>query len=41
MAMPAGPHRPWWERLGWFVGLWVASVAVLGVVAFAIRLVIA
>ena len=26
-----------WRRLGWFVGLWAASVAALAVVAFVIR----
>lgn len=38
-------HRPEHEaprrltvRLTWFVGLWLASVAVLGVVAYGIRL---
>ena len=25
-------------RLAWFVGLWIASVAVLGVVAYGIKL---
>ncbi|MEM7566817.1 MAG: DUF2474 domain-containing protein [Pseudomonadota bacterium] len=25
-------------RLGWFVGLWAASIAALGVVAYAIKL---
>jgi hypothetical protein len=25
------------SRLGWFIGLWVASVAVLGVIAYTIR----
>ncbi|MFC4295792.1 DUF2474 family protein [Novosphingobium tardum] len=29
------------RQLGWFVGLWAASVAALGVVAWAIRLVLA
>lgn len=28
---------PWWQRLAWFVGLWLASVAVIGVIAYAIR----
>jgi hypothetical protein len=28
------------KRLAWFVGLWAASVAVLAVVAYGIRLVI-
>ncbi|TJZ85151.1 MULTISPECIES: DUF2474 family protein [Paracoccus] len=26
------------RKLGWFVGLWLASVAVIGTVAFLIRL---
>jgi hypothetical protein len=29
---------PAWKRWAWFVGLWCASVAALGVVAFVIRL---
>jgi hypothetical protein len=33
-------HRPAWKRYAWFVALWAASVAVLGVVAYAIRAVI-
>jgi phage shock protein PspC (stress-responsive transcriptional regulator) len=32
-AAPASRIR----RVAWFVGLWVASVAALGVVAYAIR----
>lgn len=28
---------PWWKRLAWFVGLWLASVAVIGIIAYAIR----
>ncbi|MEQ8584650.1 MAG: DUF2474 family protein [Thalassobaculaceae bacterium] len=28
------------RRLAWFVGLWLASVAVLGAVGFAIKLVL-
>ncbi|MFC0306500.1 DUF2474 domain-containing protein [Rhizorhabdus histidinilytica] len=28
---------PLWRRLAWFVGIWAASVAVLGLVAWAIR----
>jgi len=30
-------RRSWPRRIAWFVGLWLASVATLGVVAFAIR----
>ena len=36
--MPLGPAA---RRLGWFVAIWVMSVAALGVVAYALRLVIA
>ncbi|RYH04576.1 DUF2474 domain-containing protein [Salipiger sp. IMCC34102] len=32
--------RPLWQRVAWFVAIWIASVAVLGVVAYAIRLAI-
>ncbi|MBI1404096.1 MAG: DUF2474 family protein [Porphyrobacter sp.] len=35
------PERPLWQRLAWFVGIWAASVAALGVVAYIIRLWIA
>jgi len=28
---------PLWQRLAWFVSLWVASVATVGAVAYAIR----
>ena len=31
-------ERPLWQRLAWMAGLWGASVALLGVVAFALRL---
>lgn len=30
-------RAPLWRRLVWFVGLWAASVAALGLVAFVIR----
>lgn len=37
MADDAGPL---WKRLGWMVAIWTASVAVLAVVAMAIRAVL-
>lgn len=37
MADDAGPL---WKRLGWMVAIWAASVAVLAVVATAIRAVL-
>ncbi|MFD0859777.1 DUF2474 family protein [Roseovarius aquimarinus] len=37
--MPRAP-RALWRRLAWFAGIWLASIAVLGAVAFAIRLLI-
>jgi hypothetical protein len=39
--MEEGPDAdagPLWQRLGWMALLWLASVAVLGAVAWAIRL---
>lgn len=30
--------KPLWQRLGWMALLWLASVAVLGAVAWLIRL---
>ena len=32
-----GGPRPLAVRVAWFVGLWVASVTTLGVIAYAIR----
>jgi len=34
----AADDAPLWKRLGWMAALWGASVAVLGAVAYAIRL---
>lgn len=32
--------RDWMRRIGWFVLIWIAGVALLGVVAYGIRSVI-
>jgi hypothetical protein len=29
---------PLWKRLAWFAGIWAASVAALGTIAYIIRL---
>lgn len=29
--------RAWWRRVAWLVAIWAASVAALGVVAYAFR----
>jgi hypothetical protein len=31
------PERGRWQRLGWFAGLWGASVAVVGLVSLLLR----
>ncbi|MEK9969490.1 MAG: DUF2474 domain-containing protein [Ferrovibrio sp.] len=35
-----GERRPLWQRLLWFAGLWAGSVLALGIVGYAIRLVL-
>lgn len=32
------PEPPLWRRIAWLVAIWVASVAVLGLIAGVIRL---
>ena len=31
-------HNSIWKRLGWFAGLWIASILALAVVAYGIKL---
>lgn len=39
MATHSQAHdRSWWYRVGWLVLIWAASVASLGIVALAFRL---
>lgn len=35
---PDATPGPLWKRLLWFVGLWAAGVAVVGTVAYILRL---
>jgi hypothetical protein len=31
------PSPPWWQRLAWMLALWLAGVAALGAIAYALR----
>ena len=33
-----GPVRPLWKRLAWMAAIWAMSVAVIGAVAWVLRL---
>jgi hypothetical protein len=37
MPAPNDP-RPWWQKLGWLILIWFASVAALGLFAGLLRL---
>lgn len=32
-------RKPWGKRIAWLIGLWAVSVAVLGLVAYLLRLI--
>lgn len=38
MPQTPAPPRNWLYRIGWLIAIWLASVACLGVIAFAFRL---
>jgi hypothetical protein len=43
VSIPEKPSNPKatktiWAKLGWFVGLWIASVTALAIVAYGIKL---
>ena len=38
--MATKPLSPRWRKLAWFAGLWVAGVAVLGIVSYLLRAVL-
>ncbi|MEO1168125.1 MAG: DUF2474 domain-containing protein [Pseudomonadota bacterium] len=35
------PERPLWQKLAWFVGLWLAGVGTVAAIAYILRLWIA
>jgi hypothetical protein len=35
---PGSDPGPWWKRVGWLLLIWGASVGVIGIVAWFIRL---
>jgi len=35
---PRELYDPWWKRIGWLLLIWLLSVGALGVVAFALKL---
>lgn len=41
MSEPGEDAPALWKRLAWMVGIWTASVAVLGVITWIIRLFLA
>src|SRR3546814_2707670 len=41
LSLSGAAPGPLWKRLAWFIGLWTASVAVIGTVAWFLRLWIA
>ena len=38
VIIPDEPRPPLWRRLAWFIGLYLAGVGAVGLVAYGIRL---